>query len=190
LQTKKTDIEVIQAVLSGSKSAFRELYNRYSKNHLLTCLRYVKNKIDAEDILQEAYILIYRDLKQYNAIKSKYITWSNRVVVNTCLMHLRKNNIFNFSEDITDMTYQISINENAISQLSLKELAQQIANLPKGYRTVFNMYAIDGYSHQEIATMLHISVNTSKTQLFKARKMLQKNVTSLNNSKNLNHVGR
>jgi len=161
LQTKKTDIEVIKAILSGSKVAFRELYNRYARNHLLTCLRYVKNKIDAEDVLQEAYILIYRDLKKYDASKSKYITWSNRVVINTCLMHLRKHNIFKFSDDI-----------------------------PKGYRTVFNMFVIDGYSHAEIAEMLNFSVSTSKTQLLKARKMLQKNIGDLHFSKIQKHVRR
>lgn len=175
MELEKTDIEIIRAVLSGSKPAFRDLYKRYAKNHLLTCWRYVKNKVDAEDVLQEAYILIYRDLKQYDPVKSKYATWSNRVVINTCLMHLRKNNIFKFSEDITEMSFQIPINENVISQLSLKELMQHIAQLPKGYRTVFNMHVIDGFSHREIAESLNISVNTSKTQLLKARKALQQN---------------
>jgi len=189
LQVKQTDIEVIRAILAGSKPAFRELYKRYAKNHLLTCLRYTKNKIDAEDVLQEAYILIYRDLKQYNASKSKYLTWSNRVVVNACLMHLRKKNIFKYAEDITDMTYQIPINENAISQLGLKELTQQIGALPRGYRTVFNLFVIDGYSHKEIADTLNISINTSKTQLLKARKMLQKNISNLNFFKSQKHVG-
>lgn len=188
VQIKKTDIEVIRAVLAGSKVAFRELYNRYAKNHLLTCLRYVKNKIDAEDVLQEAYILIYRDLKQYDASKSKYVTWSNKVVINTCLMHLRKKNIFKFSEDITEMTYQIPIRQNALSQLGLKELTHQITLLPKGYSTVFNMFVIDGYSHKEIADILNISVSTSKTQLLKARKMLQKNISNLNFSKIKKHV--
>lgn len=185
LELEKSDIEIIRAVLSGSKPAFRELYKRYSKNHLLTCWRYVKNKVDAEDVLQEAYILIYRDLKQYDSSKSKYITWSNRVVINACLMHLRKNNIFKFAEDITEMSYQFPINENAISRLSLKELMQQIAQLPKGYRTVFNMFVVDGYSHSEIAESLNISINTSKTQLLKARKTLQRN---LNFSKSQKHV--
>lgn len=184
LELEKTDIEVISAVLSGSKPAFRELYTRYAKNHLLTCRRYV-NKIDAEDVLQEAYILIYRDLKQYDSSKSKYITWSNRVVINACLMHLRKNNIFKFSEDITEMSYQIPINENVISQISLKELTAQIAQLPKGYRTVFNMFAIDGYSHQEIAQRLSISISTSKTQLLKARKALKQNLHFLKNQKHV-----
>ncbi len=188
LQTKQTDIEIIHAVLSGSKPAFRTLYERYAKNHLLTCLRYVKNKIDAEDVLQDAYILIYRDLKQYDATKSKYITWSNKVVVNTCLMHLRKNNILKFSEDINDVAFQMPVNENAISALSLKELTQLITQLPKGYRTVFNMFVIDGYSHREIAESLQISISTSKTQLLKARRMLQQNINNQHYTKPQNHV--
>lgn len=188
MQIKKTDIEIIRAVLSGSKPAFRELYGRYSKNHLLTCLRYVKNKIDAEDVLQEAYILIYRDLKSYDASKSKYITWSNRVIINTCLMFLRKSDILKFSVDITDYNQKMPINESVISQISLKELTRQIASLPDGYRTVFNMFIIDGYSHKEIAKALNISVNTSKSQLSKARKALQSKITSLNFSKGQKHV--
>jgi len=110
---------------------------------MLTCLRYVKSKEDAEDLVQEAFVKIFNDLHQYDASKASYLSWSKRVVINTCLMHLRKKSVFNFMDNIV------------------------------GYRTVFNMFVIDGYSHSEIADKLDISESTSKTQLFKAKKQLR-----------------
>ncbi len=169
----KSDIDIINDVLAGSKEDFRLLYDRYSRNHLLTCLRYVSNRSDAEDMLQESYIKIYRDLKQFDPNRAKYITWSNRIVINTCLMKLRKRNIFTSLKNLIGTKNEVKIRATAIDELSLQDLTNLIAQLPKGYRTVFNMFVIDGFSHQEIAQELNISVSTSKTQLRKAKKALQ-----------------
>ena len=173
LEITKSDITIINEVLAGSKSAFKMLYQRYARNHMLTCLRYVKNKSDAEDLLQEAYIKIYRDLKQFDSKKAKFGTWSNRIVINTCLMKLRKKNGLGNFEDIADSSNMVKVEALAIDDLSLQELTKLIMELPNGYRTVFNLFVIDGFSHQEIAEKLGVSVNTSKTQLWKAKKELQ-----------------
>ncbi len=174
MKTAKSDIEIIDEILAGSKSAFKLLYERYSRNHFLTCIRYVKNRTDAEDMLQESYIKIFKDLKQFDAKKANFSTWSNRVVINTCLMKLRKKNVLKDFENFMDRGNDIKIESSAIDNLSLQELTNVILQLPKGYRTVFNLFVIDGFSHKEIAEKLDISENTSKTQLSKARKNLQK----------------
>jgi len=185
LKIEQTDIVLIQEILSGSQKAFEVLYAKYARNHFLTCLRYIKDRSIAEDLLQESYINIYKNIKQFKPQLSKFTTWSNRVVINTCLMHLRKNDIFSKVDDITiiDSTnYSLAQPPKAIDELSLKELTNVIQRLPKGYRTVFNLYVIDGYSHQEIADILKISVSTSKTQLLKAKKALQNKLLTRDNS--------
>lgn len=177
------DIKLIKEVLRGKTSSFKVLYERYSKSHLLICLRYMKNRSDAEDLLQESYIKIYRDLKQFDSSKAKYKTWTDKIVVNTCLMKLRKKNIFHDIENIVDFSQSLSINQHAIDNLNLQEITNLILQLPKGYRTVFNLYIIDGYKHHEIADLLGISVNTSKSQLMKAKKSLQDLILSRESSR-------
>jgi len=124
LKREHTDIVIIKEVLSGSKNAFKVLYSKYARNHFLTCLRYIKDRSIAEDLLQESYLNIYKNLNQFNPELSKFSTWSNKVVVNTCLMYLRKNDIFNKSGNIYDtetMTYDLVHQPKAIEQLSLKD---------------------------------------------------------------------
>ncbi len=143
---------------------------------MLTCLRYAKKRQDAEDLVQESFIAIFKSLAQYNEKKANFSTWSNRVVINVCLQHLRRKNILQDSEDIIDIGQNIPLDPIAIDQLNLKDLTKLIMNLPNGYRTVFNMYVIDGYTHKEIAEKLGVSTSTSKSQLLKARKMLRLNL--------------
>jgi len=185
LKTEHTDMVIIKEVLSGSKNAFKELYSKYARNHFLTCLRYIKDKSTAEDLLQESYLNIYKNLKQFKPELSKFSTWSNKVVINTCLMYLRRNDIFNKPDNIYDaqtVTYNLVHQPKAIEQLSLQELTKLIQCLPNGYKMVFNLYVVDGYSHKEIAEMLKISISTSKTQLLKAKKTLQKYMLTRDNS--------
>jgi len=178
LENTKSDIEIIRSIIAGDKTAFKALYQRYARKHMLTCLRYAQSRADAEDLLQESYIKIYKDLHQFKPEKAKFGTWSNKVIVNTCLMKLRKKNIFTSIENVEEKTKDIQTKENALDKLSLKELTYLIAQLPDGYRTIFNMFVIDGYSHKEISELLNISINTSKTQLLKAKKTLQKKIKS------------
>lgn len=188
-KTEHTDISIIKNVLSGSQNDFKKLYKKYARNHFLTCLRYIKDRSIAEDLLQESYLNIYKNLKQFKPEKAKFSTWSNKVVINTCLMHLRKKNVFSKTDDVDKAdatTYNLIDQPKAIDQLSLKELTEQIQSLPKGYRTVFNLFVVDGYSHQEIAEMLKISVSTSKTQLLKAKKALQKILLTRDNPQSAN----
>ncbi len=174
-----TDSKIIQLILTGDKKAFRILYDKYKRRYMLTCLRYVKSKSDAEDVVQDAFVQIYRDLHQFNEEKGKFYTWSNRVVINTCLQKLRKKSVLNVFTDIMEYGQKFSINAMAIENLNLEDLTKLIQKLPKGYRTVFNLYVIDGYTHKEIAEMLQISESTSKTQLMRAKKLLKTDLSKV-----------
>lgn len=176
MSKQTSDIIIIKKILSGKKEYFNLLYKKYNRFYMLTCLRYAKKRQDAEDLVQESFIAIFKSLAQYNEKKANFSTWSNRVVINVCLQHLRRKNILQDSEDIIDIGQNIPLDPIAIDQLNLKDLTKLIMNLPNGYRTVFNMYVIDGYTHKEIAEKLGVSTSTSKSQLLKARKMLRLNL--------------
>ena len=178
MSDQKNDIEIIQKIISGDQKSFDIIYEKYSRLYFLTCIRYFKNRQEAEDLVQEAFISIFKSLKQYDHTKSNFSTWSNRVVVNVCLQQLRRKNIFRDVDDIIDIAQNVVVEPTAVDHLNLKDLTKLILNLPKGYRTVFNMYVIDGFTHKEIGDQLGISTSTSKTQLMKARKMLQLNLKS------------
>lgn len=171
------DILLIKEILSGNKKSFRLLYNKYGKFFLITCLRYVNDQSSAQDLVQESFIKIFNKLKSFDENKGNFISWSKRIVINECLMYIRKNNILRDSENIIDLQHKFSVEACAIDQLNLEDLTKLISQLPNGYRTVFNMFVIDGFSHKEISEKLKISVSTSKTQLLKARKLLQNNLT-------------
>lgn len=174
MDSNKTDIQLVQFIVKGDQSKFRELYNRHKRNIFLTCLRYAKSKSEAEDFLQDAFVNIYNSMHQFNPKKGKLNAWMTRVTVNTCLMHLRKKSLQFVNADLVeDLANKQQDNLSTMDQLSLQEITRLIQSLPDGYRTVFNMHVMDGYTHKEIAEYLGISENTSKSQLFKARKQLQ-----------------
>lgn len=135
-------------------------------------MRYAPNKAEAEDMLQEGLISVFKDLKQYDHKRANFSAWSNKVMVNAALQYLRKWKNLNLNQSIDDYEDQLSQNEDAIDTLSAKELNSFVQKLPDGYRVVFNLYVMEGYKHREIAEILSISENTSKTQLLKAKKML------------------
>ncbi len=179
LTVKSTDLKLISAILEGNRAAFNELYNLYAKDFFLTCLRYAKNRADAEDYLQDAFVTLYKDLKQFDSSKATFKTWARRVVVNVCLQKVRKSSFKVIIEDIQNLVHSPAGNHiNPLEELSLKEMTALISNLPSGYRTVFNMHVIDGFSHQEIAEYLNITASTSRTQLMKAKKLLKKQMQS------------
>lgn len=166
--------QLIQRVLDGQKKAANELYEAYKRPLFVVCLRYASDRSRAQDYLQEAFISIFKNLKQFDSSKGAFESWAKRVTINTCLMDLRKNTLY--AVNISEAVQVESDMEDALSSMSLKEMLELIQQLPEGYKTVFNMYVIDGFSHREIAEKLGVSINTSKTQLMKARLLLQKKI--------------
>lgn len=167
----------------GDTKAQRTLYEQYRTAWYMIALRYGKNKSQAEDMFQEGLINIFKNLKQYDDSKSAFITWSTRVLINASLSFLKKNNWANMMNDIDEGPDFDDNSETVYSKIAAKELTDMIQLLPVGYRMVFNMYVIEGYTHREIAQVLGISEGTSKSQLSKAKKKLQ---TQLENQLSVN----
>jgi RNA polymerase sigma factor (sigma-70 family) len=165
------DKNLLYGCLNGDIKAQKFLYEKYKNAMFVVCLRYTSSSEDAKDILQEGFIKIYRDLHQYSPEKGKFEHWIKKVFVNTCLEAIRRQKL-DFQSLDTSMEIA-SKEESSLSTLSLQELTGLIQNLPIGYRTVFNMYVIEGYSHAEIAIELGVTESTSKTQLMKAKSMLR-----------------
>ncbi len=174
-----TENEIISRVLKKERAAQVQLYNRYQTTWYMICLRYHQSKEDAQDVLQNALIKIFTKLNQFDGEKGNFKSWSSKVVVNENLMFLRKK-VRSFKVDaLEDVLFIPDQVESALDILSAEELTKMIQKLPPGYRTVFNLYVIEGFNHQEVADMLNIGIGTSKSQLSKARKLLQKQLETL-----------
>ena len=166
---------LIKNCIRGDAKAQDALYKQYRSRWYMLSMRYARNKDEANDLFQEGLIQIFKDLKQFNSKKSQFSTWSSRVLVHAILKFLKRTNWQHSFKDIeTVIPNNIETNEKIHEILGAKELMLMIETLPLGYKLVFNMYAIEGFSHKEIAKKLDISIGTSKSQLFKARKVLQK----------------
>lgn len=164
---------LIHRIKKKDPRAQTEMFHRHKTEWFRICLRYNKNRDDASDALQNALINIFQKIEQFDLNKGNFSAWSNRIVINENLMLLRKKvSAFNIDE-IRDDLDLFDQNETPVEKLSAEELTNLIQTLPHGYRAVFNLYVIDGYTHPEIAQKLNISSGTSKSQLFKARKLLQ-----------------
>jgi len=175
------DIKIIADCKRGKAYAQEQIYDLYAGAMLGICMRYAKDKSEAEDILQEGFIKVFTKIDQYdfNTVNS-FSAWMKRIVVNTALNYIRDNKKHNIFSDIDEenteaLSYEPEETEQTIT-ISQQEILQLVQELPEGYKLVFNLYIFEKYSHQDIAIELGISVNTSKTQLFKARKLLQKRI--------------
>jgi len=170
---------IIKRLKQRDREAQTWLYNQYKTGWYMICLRYNKNRDDASDVLQNALIKIFGKIEQFDENKGHFKSWSSQIVVNENLMFLRKK-VASFQVDELSDHFDISNqDETALDMLSAQELTKMIQTLPEGYRAVFNLYVIEGYTHKEIADLLNINLGTSKSQLFKARKMLQKKLEVL-----------
>jgi RNA polymerase sigma factor (sigma-70 family) len=172
-----TEKELVLACLRQESKAQTQLYKKYSPVMFAICLRYSANPDNAKDMLQDAFIRVFDRLDKFR-FEGSFEGWIKRVAVTTCLDFNKKLKSEPYSEEIENFTH-LGSEAGVISQMGANDLIKLLQKLPAGYRTVFNLYAIEGYGHAEIAEMLEINENTSKTQLFKARKMLQ-NLLNLN----------
>jgi len=170
----KDDQHIINACKKGDRKAQELLYKKYSALLFGICLRYAKDRVEAQDFLQESLIIVFRDLHQYQP-RSALGAWLRKVTVNVCLQQLRKKqNIFQTHSIEEVCSNSIQEEADIFSRFRERALLQMVQQLPTGYRIVFNLYAIEGYSHQEIAEMLNISASTSKSQLSRAKATLRK----------------
>lgn len=168
--------ELIEACIKGDREAQRSLYDIFSKKMYVVCLRYTKSQQEAEDVLQDSFIKVFKNLKGYRG-DSRLDYWIKRIVINTALNSQRKKLYMYPMVDIDDVQNVVS-HSKALTDFNLEELLKMIRELPSGCQTVFNLFAIEGYSHKEIAEMLGVSEGTSKSQFSRARKLLQEKIAA------------
>jgi RNA polymerase sigma factor (sigma-70 family) len=167
-----TEEVILQGCLKNEAAAQRELYNRYSPKMLAVCYRFAHNREDAEDMLQEGFIKVFSQMHTFQN-KGAFEGWIRRIIVHTCINNLKKNKRFNESLDIVH-AHGIQVREESVpSIVQAKQIVECIRLLPIGYRTVLNLYAIEGYSHKEISDMLDIEESTSRSQYTRAKQMLE-----------------
>ncbi len=169
-----TESQLIDACIKGAPYAQQLLYERFCDPLFIVCIRYIPAQADAEEILSDTFIRAFRSLHQFeNRGKGSFQAWITRIAVNECLQFLRKQKTLRFLPSDQPVMEQADGHINAQDLLQAKDLLHMIHHMPDGYRTVFNLYVIDGYNHKEISRLLGISENTSKTQLMKAKTFLR-----------------
>ena len=176
---KPEELRLLSQARKGDPGAQRRLYDSLAPKMFSVCLRYMGDRESAADVLQDGFVTLFSKLDSFSEMGS-FEGWARKIFVNTALMALRKTNILKESEDI-DSAWNVCENgADAIQDIGYKDLVRMIGELPAGFRTVFNMYVVEGYSHKDIALALGISENTSRSQLQRARVILQGKIKSLN----------
>ena len=171
--------QLIAGCKDGKPWAQKEIFEQYASVMLSVCVRYVSDRETARDILQDGFIKLFTKIDSYTGAGS-FAGWVRRIFVTTALEYLRQKDALKQSSSIEEYSNLIVDTDLSIlDKISADDLMNCIAKLPDGYRTVFNLYAIEGYSHIEIAGMLEINESTSRSQFMRARKILQKNVQSI-----------
>ncbi|MEM6967594.1 MAG: sigma-70 family RNA polymerase sigma factor [Bacteroidota bacterium] len=165
-----TEKEIIQGCRKKNRKAQQFLYEKYAPKMFGVCRRYVKNYEDAEDVLVEAFFKVMTKIEMFSG-KGSFEGWIRRIIVNESLMHLRKNHNFRLTVEISNIDIKSTVTIE--DDLAAQDILNLLDKLPTGYRTVFNLYVVEGYKHREIAEELGISINTSKSQLILAKKRLQ-----------------
>jgi RNA polymerase sigma-70 factor (ECF subfamily) len=173
MKTTFAEKELIQGCIDGDEAKEKALFKQYYGPMMQICRRYASNSDEAKDLLQEGFIKIFQNLSKFNG-QSSLKTWMSRIQVNICIDHYHKikKTPFNALTEQTDATDEVSGVDNPLMLLEPEKVLTLLQKLPQGYRTILNLYAIEGYSHKEIALSLGISEGTSKSQLSKARALL------------------
>lgn len=164
--------EVLDQCLRNEPRGQEAFYKAFASKMFGVCLRYAANRTEAEDMLQEGFIRIFKNLASLQS-RDSLEGWVHRIMVNTAINYYNKQLKFQNEVQMKYETSDATIPEDALSKLSYKELMRILQGLPLGYRTVFNMYIIDGYTHKEIGEILGISENTSKSQLWRAKSSMR-----------------
>ena len=167
------EIQLIKGCKENKPKAQKELYETYARKMMAVCLRYTNDRESAQDLLQDGFIKVFTAIGTYSG-NGSFEGWMRKIFVNTALEYLRKNDILRETVDIASPDTLKEPDYSALEKISADELMELVRELPTGFRTVFNMFAIEGYSHKEIAEALGINESTSRSQFTRAKKLLQK----------------
>lgn len=173
-----TEADLIKACAKKNPRAQRKLYEKYSGKLMTVCLRYCSSTEEAEDAFQEGFVKIFGKLADYK-FEGSFEGWMRRVMVNNILDMMRKNKKHLYQLDVTEQVSIESNSNSALDEMSATELMEIVKSMPEGYRTVFNLFAIEGYSHKEIAEMIGFTESTSKSQFLRARSYLKKRLEEI-----------
>lgn len=166
------DTSLVRECVKGNAKAQRLLFDKFSKKMLGVCLRYSKSLEEAEDVLQDGFIKAFSKLNDFSN-EGSLEGWIRRIMVNTALDSIRKNNKFLKDVSIDSVEYQMGVDDIILETLNAEDLLLLINSMPDGYKIVFNMFVIEGYSHNDISTTLGISESTSKSQYMRAKAYLR-----------------
>lgn len=170
---------VIKGCSDGNAKSQRMLFDMFAPKMLTICIRYTKNRMEAEDILQEGFIKLFQKIDSFS-FQGSFEGWIKRIFINTALDHIRKEEKSKYFEDVDNPFLSIQSDAFILENLEADSLLKVIDFLPSGYKTVFNLFAIEGFSHKEIAELLNINENTSKSQYSRAKLFIQKKLEALN----------
>lgn len=175
--SQQSEKDLIQRCVKNDRRAQRELYETFSSLLYAVALRYVGNRENAKDVLQEGFITIFDKIGTYKG-EGSFEGWMRRIMVNTALMYIRRNDVLKYADDVdtTPLKGNDLQSENALDTIGKKELMRLISQMPDGFRVVFNLYIFEGYSHQEIAKAIGITEGSSRSQLSRGRAWLQERI--------------
>ena len=182
IQKSPTLDELYRGCREGKRKAQKALYDRSSAKMLGVCLRYVNDRAEAEHVMIGGFVKVFEKIGQFSGDGS-FEGWIRRIMVNEALMYIRKNQTMSVAVEIEEVENDLDY-DTLEQSMNVEDIIKLIQDLPVGYKTVFNLYAIEGYNHAEIAERLNISENTSKSQLSRARKLLQQKLAQMENEVN------
>lgn len=173
----ESESDIIEGCILGNPRMQRMLYEKFSPKMYALCIRYAGNTDDAQDILQDGFVKVFGNIARFKGTGS-FEGWIRRIIVNTAIEHFRKKNTLQVIDEHTE-NQLADDHANIFNLLEAKELLEIIKSMPAGYRTVFNLYAVEGYTHKEIATMMNLTEGTSKSQYARAKNWLQERIKKL-----------
>ncbi|WP_245676498.1 RNA polymerase sigma factor [Crocinitomix algicola] len=168
-----TEEQLVKECISGNAKAQKTFYDLFARKMMGVCLRYTKDPIEAQDVLQDGFVKVFTKLPKF-VNKGSLEGWVRRIMVNTALDQYRKNKKFQRDVEIDSVSFKLEKDDFIVEAMNAEDLLKIIQSIPEGYRIVFNLFAIEGYSHKEIAQQLGVTESTSKSQYSRAKKMLRK----------------
>ena len=172
------ELQLIEGCRKGDRRAQKALYETFSRKMMSVCLRYVSDWETARDLLQEGFVKVFTHIDSYTG-NGSFEGWIRKIFVNSALEHLRHADVLRESTDLDQTAEVAQTDSSPLSDISAAELMQLVQSLPAGFRTIFNLFAIEGYSHKEISERLHITESTSRSQYTRAKQLLQRKVNAL-----------
>ncbi|CAK7072248.1 RNA polymerase sigma factor [Parabacteroides sp. APC149_11_2_Y6] len=173
-----TEKQLIESCKKGERLAQKELYDTYSRKMMGVCLRYVNDRETARDLLQDGFVKVFTSMDSYTGLGS-FEGWLRKIFVNCALEYLRKSDVLREAADLDNSAELVNPDSSVISEMSAAELMKLVQQLPAGFRAVFNLFAIEGYSHKEIGEMLDITESTSRSQFTRAKQLLQRQINTM-----------